>query len=466
MRRLFLCALAFMIATLLPATFMSSQAATEASSAQGALADEERPYRVVGYFTQWGKYGRNYHVKDIHTSGAAEKLTHINYAFGNVSTDYRCYMETRLGWGDATADFESSYSAADSVDGVADVPGQPIKGHFNQLKKLKTMYPHLKVLISLGGWSWSGRFSDAAMPEHREAFVKSCIDLYIRGNLPIWAFVSGGTPSAGLSNGRAYGVFDGIDVDWEYPASEGFPGDPKRGLPPNIYRPEDTENFVALMAEFRRQLDEVGKEHGKDYLLTIAAPPDRKRAAKMALDQAHPYLDFINIMAYDMAGAWARTGPTNFHAPLYASPDAPQTEDSPLSVDAAVNDFLGWGIPPNKIVVGVPFYGRGWTNVPNVANGLYQSDPAMRAAPAKWEDGIEDYKILAASGAPTFRDEKSGAMWSYDGKTFWTYDDAQTLLAKMAYIRARGLGGAMIWSLDGDDRQGTLITAVFEGLMR
>jgi chitinase len=433
---------------------------SQGSSATPAATSSD--YKIVGYFVQWGMYSRNYRVKQVHTTGSAAILTHINYAFANVSTDSRCYEETRAGWGDSYADYEVSYTAEQSVDGVADVLGQPIKGHFNQLKKLKAMYPHLKVMLSIGGWTWSGRFSDAALPQNREAFVKSCIDLFIRGNLPMWAFVSGGTPSAGTTNGRAAGVFDGIDIDWEFPAVPAFPGDPSRNIPPHVYRPEDTQNFTELLAEFRRQLDLVGKENGEHYLLTIAAPPDEARYSKFELGKIHPHLDFINIMAYDINGAWNATGPTNFHAPLYVSPDDPSGPEQRVSIDTAVSGYLKLGVPASKIVVGVPFYGRGWTGVPNKNNGLYQSADSMKAAPATFEAGIEDYKKLKALNFPSFRDPKTQAFWIYDGTTFWNYDDPQAVAAKMDYIKTKGLGGAMFWSLDGDD--GTLIAAIAERL--
>jgi chitinase len=465
----FLCGVVALLALPLGASGQNPNAtptipAITVPAATAATSAPPRRYKVVGYFPQWGMYARNYRVKDIVTNGAADKLTHINYAFANVSTGSRCYMETRLGWGDASADYEVKYSAAQSVDGQADEIGQPISGHFNQLRKLKAMYPHLKVLISIGGYTWSGRFSEAALPENRIAFVQSCIDLFIRGNLPTWAFVSGGTPAAGTNNGRAAGVFDGIDIDWEYPAMPAFPGDPQRDLPPHQYRPEDTANFTALLAEFRKQLDEIGRETGKYYELTIAAPLDEARYSKMELGKIHQYLDFINIMAYDVNGAWDADGPTNFHAPLYTSPDDPTPADQRYSVATAVQGFLAEGVPPGKIVVGVPFYGRGWTKVPNQNNGLYQSDPAMQPAPGRWEAGIDDYKRLKQLGYPSFRDPKTGAFWVFDGSTFWSYDDPDAIRAKMAFIRAQQLGGAMFWSLDGDD--GTLIVAVFDGLNR
>jgi chitinase len=414
-------------------------------------------YKIVGYFVQWGMYERNYRIKQVNTTGSAARLTHINYAFANISTDSRCFEETRAGWGDAYADYEVSYSATDSVDGVADERGQPIRGHFNQIKKLKAIYPHLKVLLSIGGWSWSGRFSDAALPENRVAFVKSCLDLFIQGNLPLFAFASDGTPT-GMDNTRAIGVFDGIDIDWEYPASPAFEGDPSRNLPPNKYRPEDTQNFTALLAEFRRQLDELGEQNRTHYLLTIAAPAGVEKYSKIELDKVHPYLDWINVMTYDMHGPGEPTGPTNFQAPLYASPDDPA--QPAVSVDGTITAYLAKGVPSEKIVMGIPFYGRGWTGAPNKNNGLYQQ--AAAPAPGRFEAGIEDYKVLAKLGYPSFLDSKTQAMWIYDGKTWWNYDDPLVIAAKTTYIREKKLGGVMFWSLDGDD--GTLIAAIYDGL--
>src|SRR6266545_2964825 len=197
------------------------------------------PYVKVGYFTQWGIYRRNFLVKNLHTSGIAGKVTHINYAFGNVGVDGRCFEANESGQGDAWADYQKRFRASESVDGVADVVSQPLAGNFNQLRKLKAMYPGLQVQMSLGGWTWSKYFSDAALtPASRQAFVASCIDLFIKGNLPI----IGTSPHGGPGSGA--GVFDGIDVDWEWPASEGNTG--------NVVRPEDKQNFTALLAELRR----------------------------------------------------------------------------------------------------------------------------------------------------------------------------------------------------------------------
>ncbi|HLY28413.1 MAG TPA: glycoside hydrolase family 18 protein [Aggregatilineales bacterium] len=437
---------------------VNSQTPVPTGAADGGASQ----FKIVGYFPQWGMYARQYRFKQVITTGAAPKLTHINYAFANVSTDSQCYEETRLGWGDSSADYEVGYSADQSVNGLPDDPSQKLKGHFNQIKELKAMYPDLKVLLSIGGFTWSGRFSDAAMPDKREAFVASCIDLFIKGNLPIWAHVPGSTPPPGNNNGKAAGVFDGIDIDWEYPAAPGFPGDPSRNLPPNVYRPEDTQNYTALVAEFRKQLDAYGQQMGKHYLLTIATPAGPDKYSKIELGKVQQYVDWLNVMTVDIHGGWDATGPTNFQAPLYSSPEDPSAPPNNISVDSTINAYLAAGVPPGKMLMEIPFYGRGWTGVPNKNHGLYQSDPAMQPAPGTWDAGIEDAKKLQALNFPSYRDPKTHAFWLYDGTTFWNYDDPQVIADKMAYIKQKKLGGTVIWSLDSDD--GTLITAVYNGL--
>jgi chitinase len=399
--------------------------------------------RRVGYFAQWGIYARNFKVKNIDTSGQAAKLTHINYAFGNVNQQGRCFMANQLGQGDAWADYQTRFSAADSVDGVADTFNQPLAGNFNQLKELKAKYPGLKVNISLGGWTWSKYFSDAALPANRAAFVSSCIDLFIKGNLPM----IGGEPQGGPGSG--FGVFDGIDLDWEWPASEGNVG--------NVIRPEDKANFLALVQEFRSQLNAYGATVGKTYELTAFLPADIAKIDAGIAAGVFNSLTFATVQGYDFYGAWQ---PQTNHQSQLRNPAAnPAPANQRYSVDGAVQKYLSMGAPANKLVVGVPAYGRGWTGVPNVNNGLYQNGTA---APGTYEAGNEDYDVLKNRPGTVFRDNTNGAVWKYDGSTFWSYDDPQLVQAKGAYVKANGLGGLMIWSLDGDD--GSLVTAMQTGL--
>ncbi|WP_207782215.1 glycoside hydrolase family 18 chitinase [Phytoactinopolyspora limicola] len=402
--------------------------------------------RIVGYFTQWGIYGRNFMIRDLHTSGAAERLTHINYAFGNVSSNSECFIVNQTGVGDAWADYQRGFSASESVDGVGDVWNQELKGNFNQIRKLKEMYPDLKVYISLGGWTWSTYFSNAALPQNRERFVKSCIDLYLRGDLPI----QGGEPPGGP--GSAFGVFDGIDLDWEWPGSEGDDG--------NIIREEDKENFTALLAEFRTQMDALEVETGRTYDLTAFLPADpRKIDAGFEVDKIFDYFDFATVQGYDFHGAWEMTA--NHQSNIYDTPGDPSPVQ--FSVDTAIQAYLSGGAPADKLVVGVPYYGRGWTGVPNGGtNGLFQT--ATGPAPGTWDPGIEDYKVLVNKPGPRFRDESTGAYWLYDGNEWWTYDDPVLLTQKTSYVKDNGLGGVMMWSLDGDDANATLTKALHAGL--
>src|SRR6266508_1559325 len=155
--------------------------------------------RVVGYFIEWGIYGRNYKVKDVETSGSAAKLDVVNYAFGNVAPDDAGNVVCKLG--DEWADYQKPWAADESVTGEEITWPRPILGNFQQLQALKQRYPHLKVLISLGGWTWSKHFSDAALTkESRERFVASCIDLFIKGDIPApgWGGMGGPGAAAGV----------------------------------------------------------------------------------------------------------------------------------------------------------------------------------------------------------------------------------------------------------------------------
>lgn len=410
-----------------------------ASTLPGSVAGK----RVLGYFTQWGIYQTGYTAKHLDASGGAAKLSHLAYAFGNVRNG-RCETgvlkatdpSTGEG-GDAYADYSRTYTAAESVDGVADVWGAPLRGHWNQLRKLKAKHPNLKVTIALGGWTWSRGFASAARPENRQAFVASCIDAYIRGNLPAFDYAGGA--------GAAAGVFDGFDIDWEFPAACGL----------TCGGAEDTANFTALIAEFRRQLDAVRP----GLLLTVAIGAGIDKIRVTQPDQYYPYVDAINLMTYDFHGSWENR--TNFHSALFDSPSDPSTGDAAAyNSNDAVMALLARGVPAAKINLGMASYGRGWTNVGATNHGLYQSGTA---APGSLEPGIERYSKLKGLGWPSYVDGASMARWIFDGNTFWSFDDPATIADKMAYVQAQGLGGAFLWDFSGDDAQGSLLAAIRAG---
>jgi chitinase len=428
------------VALLLSVTAVA-RAATEVSASPRRHDD----FVKVGYFIQWGIYGRNFVVQDLEDNATAGRLTHINYAFGNVAPnedgDVVCQS------GDPFADYQKPFTADQDVDGVDETWGAPLLGNFNQLKKLKAKHPELKVLISLGGWTWSKYFSDAALTaDSRSTLVESCIDLFIKGNLPKPGPGESGGPGTGA------GVFDGIDLDWEWPGSEGNVG--------NIVRPEDQGNFTKLLAEFRTQLDAYGDDTDTHYELTAFLPAaPAKIDAGFEVRKVFRYLDFATVQGYDFHGTWETT--TNHQAQLYS----PRRDPDPagFSLDLAIDTFRARGASASKLVVGVPYFGRGWTGVGSANRGLYQS--AAGPAPGTFEAGVEDFKVLATKPGKHFRDIANGAHWLYDGTHWWSYDDPVTIARKMVYVRAHRLGGAMVWSLDADDSRGVL-TATIDLMLR
>ncbi|MEU7998579.1 glycosyl hydrolase family 18 protein [Micromonospora sp. NPDC049060] len=367
--------------------------------------------KVVGYFAQWGVYARNYHVKNIHTSGSAAKLTHILYAFGNT-TGGRCTI------GDSYADYEKAYTAADSVDGVADTWDQPLRGSFNQLRKLKKMYPNLKVIWSFGGWTWSGGFTQAA--QNPAAFAESCHNLV---EDPRWA-----------------DVFDGIDVDWEYPNACGLTCDSSG---PNAFK-----NVVsALRSKF-----------GSSALVTAAITADGSNGGKIdATDYAGAaaHLNWIMPMTYDYFGAFNAQGPTAPHSPLTSYAGIPQQG---FWSDAAIQKLKSKGIPSDKLLLGIGFYGRGWTGVTQAAPGGTATGPA----PGTYEQGIEDYKVLKNTCPAT--GTVAGTAYAKCGNNWYSYDTPSTINGKMTYAKNQGLGGAFFWELSGDTGNGELIGAIKGGL--
>ncbi|MEU7098449.1 glycoside hydrolase family 18 chitinase [Streptomyces longwoodensis] len=365
----------------------------------------------LGYFTEWGIYGRNYNVKNLVTSGSAAKITHINYAFGNV-TNGQCAI------GDSYADYDKAFTADQSVDGVADTWDQPLRGNFNQLRKLKAKYPNIKILWSFGGWTWSGGFGQAAA--NPAAFAQSCYNLV---EDPRWA-----------------DVFDGIDIDWEYPNACGLSCDTSGAAA-----------YKNLMAALRAKF-------GANNLVTAATTADGSAGGKIESADyagAAQYVDWYNVMTYDFFGAWDAKGPTAPHSPLTSYTGIPKAG---FTTADAMAKFKAIGVPANKLLIGIGFYGRGWTGVTQDAPGGTATGPAA----GTYEQGIEDYKVLKTSCPAT--GTIAGTAYAHCGTNWWSYDTPATIATKMAWAKNQGLGGAFFWEFSGDTANGELVSAISSNL--
>jgi chitinase len=415
-----------------------------AGAAAGTPTIVGRGDRVVqGFFTQWSIYN-GYLEKMV----PASSLTTLDYAFSSIDG-----ATGKCASGDSWADYDRPFSASESVDGTADTWSEPLRGNFKQLRELKAANPNLRVMMTIGGWTWSKYFSDvAASSKARQRFVRSCIDMYIRGTLQL---VDG---AGGV--GAARGVFDGIDLDWEYPVCCGNPG--------NDNSPADRHNFTRLLREFRRQLDHQGAIDGKHYLLTADLAPAEQALVSYELRPVSHIADYVTTMTFDYNGGWSPV--TNFGSPLYADPADPTTPADVKAVnniDGTVKEYLAAGVPRSKLLISVPFYGHQFTGVTNAGNGLFQpfveaaSTPSFAAITASY---------LSNPAYTRFWDPATQEPYLFsptDGNgTFISYEDAQSVRAKAAYIRHEHLLGAMFWELSNDDAQHTLVSSLSSGILR
>ena len=420
------------------------------------------------YFANWDRYARNYFVNQI----PADKINQIEYAFA-FPTANGCALS------DPWSDYEApTWSGDSSVDGVADDPSNPdqhVFGNFNQLLKLKAAHPNLRVEISIGGWTGSTWFSDAAAtPQSRRAFVQSCLDLFIRGNLPndpatIWPPQSGGP-------GVIAGLFDGINIDWEYPGI-----DPGNGA---HFSPRDRHNATLLLKEFRRQLDEYGETTGKHYLLTNDIPGGNVNSSgSWELHQVADTVDWINVMTFDFHGSWDPI--TAFNSPFSFDPTEPAVGNGAIqwtwNTAGSVNYFLQNGVPAHKIVIGVPFYGKEYNGVGSTNHGLYQPHGAVPGNDSPTyhdlvDTGLADANLTpigptAATGSGAgvngftrYFDVPAGSPWLYnptfDGGTFISYVDPQSVAERIALVHALGLRGAFAWEVSNDDNANDLTNAL------
>jgi chitinase len=404
-----------------------------------------------GYFEEWGIYYAGYNIANLQQNGVADKLTHLIYAFANVTTSPApsCVIA------DAWADYQTPY--------LPSVNGQPYAGpmfgNFAAIQQLKGLHPDLKVLIGLGGASAANTqafASAASTAAGRQALAASCIDVFINGNV-----------AQGIS---APGLFDGFNIDWEFPAAS------------------DKQNFTALLTEFRRQLKALSQSTGQKYVLTFDGPAGAQNYVNIDLKKAAKQVDFITVDGYNYAGSWDTQ--TNHASPLFDSRKDPLYGQQ-LDIDDTVNAYLAAGVPPRKYTMGLPLYGAGWTGVPNVNHGLYQNSTGPSPVPfangvglcpdlsgatpgcdTLLTPGLATYGTLAnlpANGYSVYFDRRRVAVTLYDPAlgTFYTYDNPQTAFLKMLYVDFKvpgGLGGAYVWAVKDDDANGTMVKTMAAGL--
>lgn len=348
--------------------------------------------KVIGYYADWTA-GR-YPLADI----PAAKLTHVNYAFAKIGPDHR------LTWNTSAANQQV-------YPGDCSEAGCP-HGLFNQITLLKKRYPHLRFLLSVGGWTDSGPFYETAASEAtRDTFAQSCAEFL-----------------------KTYPQFDGIDIDWEHPVQGGLqPGDPR-----------DARNYVLLLTAIRKA---IGTK-----LLTVAASASPRGIDPLLYADMSAVLDWANVMTYDFHSGGARAG---FNSALYNHDDPGNAR---LNVHDAMQAIAAKGMPKDKLVAGVPFYGRGW-------RGVESSDP--------WGAGtsmqVGGYRVIAETFLKTPAyvrrwDDVAKVPWLYhaEKKEWITYEDPQSMRLKGEYVVAQKFAGAMFWELSNDD--GTLLDALRAGL--
>lgn len=326
---------------------------------------------------------------------SARGLTRINYAFANLQN------------GDVVLGFPQDAA------------------NLKVLTALRQQNPALQILLSVGGWSWSAHFSDAALTEQsRQIFIASALDLIKRYDL------------------------DGLDVDWEYPGQRGAG---------NTFRSEDKQNFTLLLKELRQAFHEESSQSHKKLYLTIAAEAADDYLQHTDMSQVQSYVDTVNLMAYDyyMPGPDHITGNL---APLFASPADPKH----ASAEASVQAYEKAGVPAEKIALGVPFYGRVWREVPGRNHGLFQHGKPGTNAQVTY-DTIKS--TMLGHGFIRFWDATSLVPYLYNPqeRVFVAYEDSKSLAAKCRYVRKNNLAGVMFWQYS-DDSSGELIRALDAGL--
>ncbi|KAF4630984.1 hypothetical protein G7Y89_g7156 [Cudoniella acicularis] len=343
-------------------------------------------YKNAAYFVNWAIYGRNFQPQQL----PASELTHVLYAFANLQADGTVYLS------DTYADLQKHYS----TDSWNDV-GNNVYGCIKQLYILKKHNRQMKVLLSIGGWTYSTNFAAAASTATTRAQFANTSVTFVK--------------DLGL---------DGIDIDWEYPASA-----------------TDAANFVLLLAAVRSALNAYSAQYAPSstFLITIASPAGPEHYSVLQQAAMDPYLDAWHLMAYDYAGSWSNF--SGHDANIY--PSASNPNSTPYSTQRAITDYIAAGVTASKIVMGIPIYGRSFESTAGIGQ------PFNGIGSGSWENGVWDYKALP----------KAGAVETFDP----TYDNVAAASMKASYVQNHGLGGAMFWESSADKNGSQSLIATVAG---
>ncbi|UNI19741.1 Chitinase [Purpureocillium takamizusanense] len=368
-------------------------AATPVDPYIGTIDRRSSGYVNAVYFTNWGVYGRNYQPTDL----PASQISHVLYSFMNVQSDGTVVS------GDTYADIEKHYPGDSWND-----QGKNIYGCVKQLYLLKKANRHMKVMLSIGGWTWSTNFPSASSSDSaRSNFAKTAVNL-----VKDWGF-------------------DGIDIDWEYPAND-----------------DEARNMISLLQAVRDELDAYAARaaNGHHFELSIAAPAGPKHYEKLHMKDIGRLVDHVNLMAYDYAGSWDNT--TGHAANIFANPQNSVT--TKYNTEDAVNAYVGGGVPGSKMVLGMPLYGRSFEST----DGLGSTFGGVGSG--SFENGIWDYKVLPKAGASLQYDSVAKASWTYDSgsRELISFDTPDMVKEKVSYLKNKSMAGSMFWEASGDRKDG------------